>query len=140
MGTGSSINQQIPFLHPLSDILKEDGQFIKKNYSCSLYNCILTSEGQVYSWGRNDGGQLGTGMSIGMEMYDVENQPILINIKEKVKQVALGENSLILLTENDEVYVAGLKLWWEPHKLEVPSGQIPKLLIAMSDWMGYVTD
>lgn len=42
------------------------------------FNLVLTSEGKVFTWGRNEQGQLGLGGGISMDVYSMEALPLII--------------------------------------------------------------
>ena len=48
---------------------------IVKMDSADEYTVILTKGGQLFAWGKNDQGQMGTGAGIGMELVESENVP-----------------------------------------------------------------
>jgi RCC1 and BTB domain-containing protein len=75
------------------------------NFSYGLNFVIaLTSDGKVFSWGRNDWGQLGHG-----SMNDFFNKPLMIEVlsSECISTICCGSHHSIVLTENGEVYAWG---------------------------------
>jgi alpha-tubulin suppressor-like RCC1 family protein len=64
----------------------------------------LTSDGKVYSWGRNDGGFLGNGNK-DYELNKPKINEYLIN--EVIIDMSCGAYHSVVLTQNSEVYVWG---------------------------------
>ena len=58
-------------------------------------------EGNAYTFGRNERGQLGD------KSYEASNRPIKIAIPECVVKAAVGRNHTVLLTESGKLYAAG---------------------------------
>jgi alpha-tubulin suppressor-like RCC1 family protein len=61
----------------------------------------LTDEGEVYAWGNNDVGQLGTGTT-----EKVKNTPTLVGgelQRNRVKQIKAGESHVVVLLEDGKV-------------------------------------
>lgn len=48
--------------------------------------------------------------------------PTQVLFDKPVKQFALGENSLAILSENNEVYFSGLELSYRPLRFDLPEG------------------
>ena len=70
--------------------------------SCGLHHTVvLTLSGEVYAFGSNQFGQLGTG-----DMQPVSG-PVRINVTGNVCQVAAGSNHTVLLTYKGLVYTFG---------------------------------
>lgn len=77
---------------------------ISAGFSHSL---ALTESGRVFSWGRNDLGQLGLGDSF-TDMYSMEDMPRLVESKKmagkKVKEVSAGKGVSAVLTEDGKIF------------------------------------
>lgn len=73
LGTGSTVDALAPV--PLESLGKEDIVQIAVGYDHTL---ALTSQGTIYSWGRNNNGQLGHADSY-IDIYSMENFPRLID-------------------------------------------------------------
>lgn len=75
---------------------------IMKVDAADEYTGALMSDGQLYVWGKNDRGQLGTGTGIGIDMIESENVPIAINVVDDkdqphlVKDFHPGQNTMII--------------------------------------------
>jgi alpha-tubulin suppressor-like RCC1 family protein len=75
------------------------------NFSYGLNFVIaLTINGKVFSWGRNDYGQLGHG-----SMNNYFNKPLMIEVlsNENISTICCGSHHSIALTEKGEVYAWG---------------------------------
>lgn len=62
---------------------------------------LLTDEGELYSWGRNDRGELGIGHSSDTTI------PVKVELETKVKQIVPGAFALAL-TEDGDIYTWGV--------------------------------
>jgi len=69
----------------------------------SSHSVLITAEGKVYSWGRNEFGQLGHG---DLARVDVP-KPIETLQSYKVVHAATGKNHTLCLTENGHVFAFG---------------------------------
>ncbi|CAL7941032.1 unnamed protein product [Xylocopa violacea] len=70
----------------------------------SHHSLALTYDGEVYAWGQNTSGQVGSGIST------VQNSPRKVNNilnGKKVVQISCGDSSSIAVTDNGEVYSWG---------------------------------
>jgi len=71
--------------------------------SCGYYHTVaLTSEGKLYSWGREDYGQLGSGSRVNRRRPQRITQ-----IPENVIAAACGSYHTLLLTEDGSVFACG---------------------------------
>ena len=99
-GTGSTFTVPKP---AIVQTLK--GQNVVQIASGSNHNAALTDEGRVYTWGKNDCGQLGHG-----EGYEnIGLVPELVTGLEsvKIKQVSCGHFHTAALSEDGELYTWG---------------------------------
>ncbi|XP_075696677.1 protein RCC2 [Rhinoderma darwinii] len=70
---------------------------------CSAHSILITTEGKVWSWGRNEKGQLGHG-----DIKRVDAPKLVESIQEEVfVYVSCGRNHTLALTENGSVYAFG---------------------------------
>ena len=66
------------------------------------YSLCLTNDGHIYSFGRNQKGQLGLGN------YDYRNNPTLISeIPNNIVQISAGDKYSLCLTNAGEIYAWG---------------------------------
>uniref|UniRef100_H2YG31 Protein RCC2 homolog n=1 Tax=Ciona savignyi TaxID=51511 RepID=H2YG31_CIOSA len=70
---------------------------------CSNHCLLITNEGKVYSWGRNETGQLGHGDK---KRYDTP-KPIDSLQKYSIVNAATGKNHTMCLTQHGEVFAFG---------------------------------
>ncbi len=85
------------------------------------FNLVLTREGKVYTWGRNEQGQLGLGGGISMDVYSMEAVPLVIEglQDKKVAYVSAGHSHSAAITENGALYMWGMKNFLEPHVFKI---------------------
>jgi len=84
------------------------------------FNLVLTDQGEVYCWGKNDQGQLGLGGGLAMDVYSMENFPRLIEGGLKgvrVKAVAAGNSHAGAITEDGRLFMWGMRNWLEPEEM-----------------------
>ncbi|XP_063001225.1 protein RCC2-like [Elgaria multicarinata webbii] len=70
---------------------------------CSAHSLLITTEGKIWSWGRNDKGQLGHGDT---KRVDAP-KPIEVLGSEVVVSAACGRNHTLALTESGSVFAFG---------------------------------
>lgn len=72
---------------------------------------MLTEEGKLFTWGRDDDGQLGQGQGLSLDSFAIESTPLPVPIPEgeKIKKMAMGYGSAALLCESGNVYWWGMK-------------------------------
>lgn len=101
--TGSHTEENPPRVAPLApQLLQMPSTSPVVQVSCGLHHTVvLTLSGEVYGFGSNQFGQLGTG-----DMQPVSG-PVRINVAGNVCQVAAGSNHTVLLTYKGLVYTFG---------------------------------
>ncbi|KMQ90700.1 rcc1 and btb domain-containing protein 1 [Lasius niger] len=82
------------------EITVTDGKTIVKVTCGFEHTLALTDEGKLYAWGKNDNGQLGVNERT---FFD----PIMVNLPEKVIDIAAYGNLSIAIVSNKTVYVWG---------------------------------
>jgi hypothetical protein len=66
---------------------------------------------------------MGTGAGIGIDMVECENVPTMVDLKNEneepmlAKDFAVGQNTMLVKDENNDIYITGLKLHYTPKKL-----------------------
>lgn len=81
------------------------------------FTMALTKDGILYSWGRNDKGQLGTGMGMSVDMYAMEPLPTPIESLlegRKVVNMAVGHSHAACVTEEGGLFYWGSGNHHEP--------------------------
>ncbi|CAG9311439.1 unnamed protein product [Blepharisma stoltei] len=144
LGLGTNRNHLSPVINRFFDEIKNEEKVkIKKIAACHYYTAVLLDDGRVFTWGRNDEGQLAIGSSLGLDMYECQRHPTEVESTlegKKVIDVETGENIIVFKTEDQEVYVAGRKLWWEPMKLNTPPDAKITSIFAGDNFAGYIND
>lgn len=115
LGTGSNDDALEPF--PVEYFLDQDISIV--DIACGNSFCLaLTSEGQIYGWGKNDQSQLGIGGSMSMDVYNMEYLPTHVDsLTDKVVAIGAGGSHSLAINEQGQVYMWGMRLWTEPHKM-----------------------
>ena len=107
----------------IESLLEHDIVQIAAGASHSL---ALTKSGEVYAWGRNDMGQLGSGDSF-MDIYSMEDFPRLVDADslqgKTVVSVAAGKGRSAAITKDGELFLWGNKLHHEPLQVHFPEGR-----------------
>lgn len=144
LGNGHNTNIPIPNINTFFVTLQQEEQArIKKIGACNFYSGVVMEDGRMFTWGRNDDGQMAIGPGIGMDMYETEKYPaqILGDFEhQKVVDFEPGESISVFLTDTDDVYIAGNKIWWLPSKLLKPEGEKVTSIFAVGKTAGFVTD
>jgi alpha-tubulin suppressor-like RCC1 family protein len=92
--------------------------------SADEFSVLQTKHGDLYAWGKNDRGQMGTGAGIGIDMVECENVPTLVDLRDESDQIipaksfAMGQNSMLVQDENNKIYMIGQKLHYTPSKIQ----------------------
>mmetsp|Transcript_15430 Transcript_15430/g.33891 ORF Transcript_15430/g.33891 Transcript_15430/m.33891 type:complete len:445 (+) Transcript_15430:79-1413(+) len=86
----------------------------------SAFSLALNQEGVIYGWGRNNEGQLGTGMGMSDMVYAMEALPLPVegNLEGKtVVKISAGKAHSAAVTSEGELFTWGMNLSLDP-KLE----------------------
>ncbi|XP_066480523.1 protein RCC2-like [Tiliqua scincoides] len=70
---------------------------------CAAHSLLITTEGKLWSWGRNDKGQLGHGDT---KRVDAP-KPVEVLSSETVVLAACGRNHTLVLTESGSIFAFG---------------------------------
>lgn len=76
------------------------------------YSAVLTKDGEVYTWGYNEKGQLGDGTKVN------KNIPTKVNLPEKIVKIASLQQRTVALGESGKVYVWGENFTTTPTQLK----------------------
>jgi uncharacterized repeat protein (TIGR02543 family) len=104
LGDGTTVNKLIPTLISFTGL--EAGEMIEQVNASLSYSIALTTNGRVYAWGGNGGGQLGDGTTVNKLI------PTLISftgleVGEKIKHVSSIGNHNLAITTNDRLFAWG---------------------------------
>ena len=89
-------------LMPATAVTVEEATSYSKMISAGAFHCVvLKSDGTVYTWGRNDGGQLGDGTTTN------RNTPVKVSGLTGVVVVAAGGGHSVALKSDGTVYTWG---------------------------------
>jgi len=122
LGDGGSSDSLSPVL---VDYFSEQNIEVEDIAVGHAFNLVLTSDGEIYCWGKNDKGQLGLGGGLAMDVFSMENFPRLIEGKlkgVKVKAMAAGDSHAGAVSEDGRVFMWGMGNWLEPEEMTELSG------------------
>lgn len=105
------------YLEPVEMMGSEDVTQIACGFAFSL---ALNSSGIIHAWGRNNEGQLGTGMGLAADMYAMESLPRPIEgllEGRTVTRIAAGNTHAAAVTSDGALFTWGMNYTHEP-KLE----------------------
>jgi len=105
------------YLEPVEMMGGEDVVQIAGGFAFSL---ALNAEGIIHAWGRNNEGQLGTGMGLAVDMYAMESLPCPVEGDldgRKVVRIAAGSTHAAAVTDHGELFTWGMNTTHQP-KLE----------------------
>jgi alpha-tubulin suppressor-like RCC1 family protein len=119
-----------------SDVLKPepvtalDDVEIVEAQAGSAFTVTRCSEGLVRVWGRNDQGQLGLGGGLAMDVYALEDLPIIVerdDVPLQASAVAAGHSHVAVVSTDSELLQWGAKLALgpAPHLFEEEGGRVP---------------
>lgn len=94
------------FLEPVELLAAED---ICQISGGDEYSLALTSDGVVFAWGKNHKGQCGTGSSMSVDMYAMENMPQPLDGMmegQHVVKISGGHSHAAAVTDKGELF------WW----------------------------
>lgn len=112
LGNLESVDQL--YLEPVELMGAEDVVQIAGGFAFSL---ALNSGGIVHAWGRNNEGQLGTGMGLAADMYAMESlpRPVEGNLEgREVVRIAAGHAHAAAVTSGGELFTWGMHATHEP--------------------------
>lgn len=120
------------------------GLKIQKVISAGRKSVALFSDGNLYAWGENSLGALGIRDNLTHRVDDVALIPTPIANSffqgEKIRDFDLGQDTLLVLTENNKVYFSGLDLTFKPQPFDVPTDKKIVGLNASADSMAVLTE
>ena len=99
LGNGTTVSSDEPV-----EVTFPEGTIITKITAGENHNVALDSNGNVWTWGRNNNYQIGHSGGDQYTPYKVTGLP-------KVIRVAAGNNNTMVITENNELYAWGLNAY-----------------------------
>ena len=60
---------------------EENGKVVKMD-SADEYSVIKLEDNTIHAWGKNDRGQMETGVGIGIDLVESENVPTFVDVKD----------------------------------------------------------
>lgn len=119
LGTAGSGNEKVPV--KLSAL---EGVNVRRIFSGSSFNAAVTTDGSVYTWGRNDAGQLGLGVGLTFDTHSMESVPTRVEFdyestdgeeeQVNVSEIACGHRHMVALTAEGRVFTWGQRVWMKP--------------------------
>lgn len=82
LGNGSNQYSLVPELNEDFAMLKDEGINVVKIDCADEYTAVLTDSGEVYTFGKNDRGQLGIGSGIGIDMLESCSNPTQVTFED----------------------------------------------------------
>ena len=92
---------------PLKDILLLPGETIIQVTSGGYHSAALTSNGRLFTWGRNDYGQLGDGTTVSKSTPTEITNRFSLATEDKIIQVSLGGSHSAALTSEGRLFTWG---------------------------------
>ena len=106
LGNGENNNSNVPIL-----VKKEgtglEGKTIKKVMAGGMFSMVLTSDGNLYSWGKNNYGQIGDGTTNNYNLavaVKTEGTPMA---GKKVVDFSISNEHTVALTSDGQIYAWG---------------------------------
>ena len=121
LGLGGSSNQLTP---QRVDTLTGPDMEVASVTAGSSFNGAVLSSGALYTFGRNDHGQLGHGGGLILDQYSMESAPLRVEFDfetagsheedVQVQQCATGHRHMLARTRTGQVYLFGMRTWIKP--------------------------
>jgi len=132
LGDGTVINKNYPvditFMFALNP-----NEAITTIATGGFHNLALTSLGRVFSWGRNDYGQLGINSLVSsIEPIDITDN-LDLNTNESVEKIALGQYHSALITSEKRVIIWGSNAFGEIGNNQLANQLLPLDLTNVFD-------
>lgn len=94
------------------------GHKIVKVGAGKSFSAALSSAGKMFTWGRNNGGQLGMPAEFNMDVLSMEKMPQMVETisRQFVVDISLGLQHCLALDADGDVWFWGDKQWPVPHR------------------------
>jgi hypothetical protein len=128
----------------LSTEVFHNEKIIQINAGCT-HSIALSESGTVYTWGRNEKGQLGIGSDY-LDVYSMEWEPQKLNKSvfegKKVIKVVAGKDRCAAVTEDGKLYTWGHKFMHYPTQLQHPKEGVKVIDVGLAgkDCTAYITN
>lgn len=142
-GDGKSISKREPSLNEYIKLLREENPFneIVKMDIADESCTAMTRGGKLYSWGKNDRGQLGSGAGSGVEYTEGERYPVLVENTDRkiVKDFCVGDGTLMFRDTHDNFFRSGHKISYTPEPMDVDKNLNIKLIYCGNSFFSIIT-
>ena len=123
LGNGSNQYTLTPELNEDFASFKDEGINIVKIDSAEDYTAVLMDNGEVYTFGKNDRGQMGIGTGIGIDMFESSPSPTLVSFEEgdecNISDIYCGQSTMLLKDEFGNAWKTGLRLDYNPKMINL---------------------
>lgn len=142
LGNGSNQYSLLPQVNDFMIGLRQEdpeGHELVKIKASDEFSGVLTKNGKLFTWGKNDRGQVGSGSGLGVDMVDSDNYPMEIEVLDaneervEVKDFELGQNTMIILDVDNNVHITGLKLNYTPKLIQFDQSIFPRESVKLID-------
>ncbi len=119
------------FFAELRELDPEENEIVKIDCG-DEFSGVLTKGGKLYVWGKNDRGQLGTGIGVGIEYTESVKIPLKVAINEEIfiSDFTCGENIMIFKDSHGNLYRTGFKIDYTPSLIDSIENIKPKLFLC----------
>lgn len=98
------------------------------------FSAAITDAGALYTWGRNDNGQLGCVGSAGLDVNNMEAIPVSVKIPP-LKSISCGFGHSLAITDDGALYGWGMKRRMEPDIVALEEEGVKFVSTACGDRM-----
>ncbi len=146
MADGYGIGVLSPTLNENFKLLQDKYKItVTKIKSAEHFSVALFSDGKLYSWGRNNQGAMGIRNNLGVksDSYAVIPTPVSEDTLQgqKVTDFDVGENTLVFLTEKNQVFWAGMGIALKPLRWAIPDNKkITKVVASLNSFAALTED
>lgn len=142
LGHGSNQPSLVPKMIEEFQILRTEAAeegitlTIKKLSAADEYSGVVTSDGNLYTWGKNDRGQMGVGAGIGIDLVESENLPTEIDFSQAlpedaqepvfIKDFSTGMSTMLAIDSENRIFKTGLKIDYSPSQIIFDEELLPK--------------
>jgi len=123
----------------IPEFVENENEKVQRVVAGHNTSAAVTSQGRVYVWGRNEDFELGVSDEEITKL--AEPKPTLLELTKlaPAKEVYLGFNTIMLLSEIQTIWVAGMGLWNNLEDFELPSTLEPTKVCCGRDYFAALT-